>query len=461
MKRLLALLLALLLPTLACAQTYSAEWMLDVHEEGFKTFAAQVLSAAQLGSDVNAGKVIDAFARILDGFGMRMKWQDNAVAVDVLLNNQSLLDLQVSQLQDQFLMHSSLMPAQHAFLLPAEKQAQLNVAQTMDAETAAARLLAAAMAELAELKSTSYWAATQGDAFGAGSLCQEYLLDDAALATVLEHLMTGENGDALAQLLMLAGMEPKALMDSMLGEIRKIGEKNAYRYVLRFVMDEAGSVIGVTLTALSGDTQVSTLSVGILADSIRIVLGTGRANENSWIDAVVRISEWKTERKLSGTLVQYLAPKNQSYAWVSASNLKPVINEEWEFTMTPTDTGCTWLLAVEAATPEELIALGVDTVQKLMVHGTVVDEPASASVDATFSSGDMQLLSFRASVAPTESLSVPTGELVLVEVNGTDMNQDGLVKTVMDEFSRNIAVRLMKLLPLDVIMSIPNLVNIP
>ena len=63
--------------------------------------------------------------------------------------------------------------------------------------------------------------------------------------------------------------------------------ENAYRYQLSLVYDENDALVGVSLTALEGDKQLSTLSIGPVEDGLVAVWGYGMGGVNYYLRLIL------------------------------------------------------------------------------------------------------------------------------------------------------------------------------
>ena len=110
MKKLLALLLALLMPVSVLAETYEVSLSLATDEALFSQYVKQMIVMDSTGENVDPDKLAVAVARILNGLGFSMKVQEDAAAIDIQLGGASVLDMVVHTEQDATLMTSSLLP---------------------------------------------------------------------------------------------------------------------------------------------------------------------------------------------------------------------------------------------------------------------------------------------------------------------------------------------------------------
>lgn len=139
------------------------------------------------------------------------------------------------------------------------------------------------------LESTEEAGRFAGDAYTGGSYRTTVRFDDRDLALLLDMLLDGPWPESftslLSQPIRLWGAAPGEVLAMLRGIIRQAGLENRYRYVLHLVDDDQGATIGLSAIAYLEDEQVATLSVGQDADNdtMTYVLGWGLRGENDYL----------------------------------------------------------------------------------------------------------------------------------------------------------------------------------
>ena len=129
-----------------------------------------------------------------------------------------------------------------------------------------------------------------GDAYAGGAHRTTLRFDERDLALLTDMLLDAQWPEAFtalfAQPIRAAGGQTDDARAYLRNQIRKVALDNRYRYVLHLVDDARGEPIGLSLIAYLADQQVATLSVGAAPDGgITLVLGWGVRDENVYLSA--------------------------------------------------------------------------------------------------------------------------------------------------------------------------------
>ncbi len=388
MKKLLALLAALLL-MLPCAQAETWQAQLSVDYDAPAAASALTELLALFDQD-ELSPLIEPFAALLDGAGVRLTWQEDAVQLALLLEGQPLIDASFSVSGDRLIVTSGAVPS-YALSVPV-------VAAEKPAAPDAAELTAIFESWLDGLPRAESTGSFAGDAYDGGTRCTAYTLDDADIASLAQQLMTDELRACLGQ----------EAADELLGRSAAAAQENAHDYVLRLIEGADGQLIGLSFTALRGDSQLMTLSAGAGDTSARLVLGLGLKAENYWyaLDA-----SWQTVgdvTQVQGESREWSAPRDEPFAFVEAARTANAVFP-WRFTA------------------------GAD------------------AAEMTVQSGSSTLTAHISKVKPL--LTDLSGRTVLEKLDGETLYSIG------QEAMQNLLIKLIDKLPLDMLLMLPGLMN--
>lgn len=325
MKKLLALLLALLLPLGALAETASPEdseeltmdefYQLFAYEAQNSAFCleasitadeerlAALLEPSMTGS--NAATMAKAVAKLLNGFGIKIVAQENAAYFDLLLRGSSMLDFTVyEQNEERSYITSSMMPG-YAVIQDSSDDAEDDAIADMLMEELSSLLPGmadAVMPLLQEIEIERTRGSFAGDAYEGGVWCTTIRLDDRQIAEILQALLTDEVRAAATGFLIASELGTAEDIQQLIELHESVAQANEHQYILRYVEDANGEPVGLSAVVMRGEEQLKTFSLGITDDSLRIVTGVGGPEQNYWYDHVILLE--KPESKESTEYVQ-------------------------------------------------------------------------------------------------------------------------------------------------------------
>lgn len=448
MKKLLALLLALLMPVSVLAETYEVSLSLATDEALFSQYVKQMIVMDSTGANVDPDKLAAAVARILNGLGFSMKVQEDAAAIDIQLGGASVLDMVVHTEQDATLMTSSLLPG-------------YCLRQTLDASTAQESALADEISSVdwqavlqssldalqATIEPTIMTGVFSGDAYEGGTRCTSWVLTDKDIAALLKTLMTDELRSVIAKILTFLDVDAEDLLAQFDTLNARVAEEDAYIYMLRAVENDAGQVIGLSLTVMQEYYQVATVSVGISVDEIRLVTGLGVNEQNYWWEMSCRHKIDEEKRSVSGVSREWMAAKTDGFAYVKAS-MESLTNYQWQFNVSKAENVCVWDGSFSTWDGHNYEVLGttsgvfdskINAMDGVVGMGAAPNEPIK--------------LAF--SFAETEAIAALDSSAIVCDLS--DPADAELSEKLLNQLGTALLARLIKRLPMDLLLSLPQL----
>lgn len=291
MKKLLACLLALMLPLCAMAETASVTWTTEVSPEGLTRLIDLMQTAAPDAALSLTDKQTAALAEFMSGFSASVGVHESGELMRFVIayGNETLMDLDCMIQKDEYLYTSSLLPG---ILLTTP----LDVSDKLLEEIIAAwenqpwlalwsRYLRFAERWDGSLDQSVEYGSFAGDTYSGGKRRVTYRFDERDVALLLESIITADEVDDVATLLHGYGLQyfddADGLTNALCQRIRDAAMENRYSYVLRIVDDgtEGPQIIGLSLLVYEQDQLVSTLS----ASENTVVLGYGLRGENCYL----------------------------------------------------------------------------------------------------------------------------------------------------------------------------------
>ena len=409
MKKLVALLLVLMLPCGALAETFKLTIKTEM-SEAFVDELSRMLAPKKEDTpfDSKADLILQIAQRIVNGFALEMTMQDNAAVVRVRMGGDELMDLSIHDQDGMSYMTTSLLPG---YALVERASSSTSVTPDTDWAKLADSSQNAFRAWLSERAPVITYGAFSGAAYESGVRCFTWTFAQEEIAALLSNLLSGEVRVAVTPWLLSAGLnagDTFSWIDNML----KSADDGEYSYILRLVDDAAEEPVGVSLTVLREEAQIASVSIGA-GEVERIVIGLGMQKENYWWEFTMNRTSRGNTTEYSGISREWAAPKEQSFAVVQASN-QPKTQYRWFFTSKQLDEANKLNVAI--------LPMTEDAEQRALLAVEVDLEPAEA-------------------ITP-----IPDGLTVCAD---TDTEK---YDTLMNQFSAVLAARMIKLLPMDLII---------
>lgn len=451
MKRLLALLIALLLPTAALAQASCTEWLMTVDE----TLCAQIYAASGLFDEKQAERLSAALAKVMNGLGVRVITQDNGGALEMVMAGKTVADFTALEQDDQLIITSTLAPG-YAMTLPAQQlTAENDALETLLAQVEWAQLVSGAADALMQtadcIEVTTTRGSFSGDAYEGGVYCTAIRLDDSDVSALLSSLLTEDVRALVTALCQAMELDAESLLAEVDALNQRVAQENAYEYLIRLVSDETGRMIGVSAVVMHGTEQLATLSVGLGEQELRIVAGTGMGEENYWLDLVIVAgdSDEKAILAVKGTVREFLGAKDQDFRMAAALAADFLASTVWTAKVSPYQNGVTW------AFTQNTTYSGGETVERVTLTGmTIREDTMICTAKLALNNAEYMTLAF--SRKPCEPVTADYSGLTLCDLSVDDQAQEALLEEIGEDLGMNLVLRLLEVLPLDVLTMLMN-----
>lgn len=311
MKKFLALFLAALMLTLPMdvkAESVAFSVTLDVAEGAVDNTALAEGLQALTGLNGKAAETLSAAVfKLLDGCGIQAAWQEDAIRIGLQFGGAEMLDLTAASRQETLYLASSLFP-QHTITMavPGAQPVQINFDGVAD------EVRDSVTAWLTEQRHSTSKGAFSGDAYDGGVSCTTWNLDDAALAALAFRVLQGEKINAC--LTSAFGAEVVANWQKQIADVA-----DQHAYILRIVCDESDNVIGLSVVVLRGAQQIASLSAGLRDGRIKLVIGLGLKEQNYWFDVEGQLLYQGDIWQFQGVSHEWLAPRDETYGYAAAT----------------------------------------------------------------------------------------------------------------------------------------------
>lgn len=448
MKKVLALLLACMLPFCAVAETYGISVSIDTDETLFTNYLKEALLELP---DASESPQMDLYIRLiqklLDGFGLDFAWQEDAVSAAVKLGGVIFLDAEFYEQGEQMLVTSSLLEGyaleDDVRLDHSYEEAQQMLKQ-LDWHQLTETMCSSFQAWLNGLEPVITYGQFAGDAYEGGTECTTWALDDADIAAMVEAVFTAEMCDALSALLNALGFDASEVQHELEAVHARVQNENAYRYLLRIVRDDVGAIIGCSLAVYSAAALLGTVSLGIEEKAVRLVFGCGVQEKNYWCEMTAKVKNVNQLTFLSGQCLEWMAEKEQRFSYVKASGV-PVSNQEWYCSLTKSGQRTLW---------DACIYEGDKTQYGYCLSSAGAINPSARTLDCSISVGDSPYipLTLNVKAGPVEAIHAPDASLLRCSMS--DPADASLFQELVERMSSVMMARLMKLIPLDIILQL-------
>ncbi len=447
MKKFLALLLTMLLPVCAMAETNEFGLYVDTDEVYFPMLAKQLLpDGLNMPADVS-DLFVSMVQKIVNGLRVFVSVQEDAIDLEVQLAGQSLVDLTTYECQDATYCTSSLIPG---YALVEKKTAELPAADAVNqidwkkAADSAARAADLWFANMEPMKETGLYV---DDAYVVKGECTAWTLGDKDIAALLSALATEEVRQAVSLSLSAMGLEADAVWNWFDARTASVADEDRYLYALYILKDEAGAIGGISLDVY-GETateMLATVSLG-LVDGINLVVGLGLEEENYWWQLYADVQEQSDILVVSGVSREWSGIKGHDFAGIQ-ENATPEFDAIWQFGVLENETSAIW---------EGRICRN-DEEQETLLSTEGIRTKETSAWDAVICLGgrDKAGLTLSMNYGPTGP--IPPMDSGLELCASTDQQYSEL----MDQMTSAVAARMIKLLPMDLILKLNQRLQTP
>ncbi len=453
MKKLLSMLLAMMLPLCAAAETYSLSVMIDTDSVLFPMYLKQAL--LEQPDIIPADEVevcVATMQHLMDGLGLQLTMQDNAVAMDMQAAGENLLDVVAHAAEDAIYFTSSLLPGyaltESVTLNAADEQVLQSACEAVNWEHVCNTVTEAVNAWLAALKPTVSTGSFAGDAFEGGTVCTTWVITDSDLTALVSAAATQELRGALSNVFAAMNADATVFFAQFDEKNAAVADADTYLYILRMVDDDAGNLCGMSLTIFRDADQVATLSLGVTQKEMKLVLGLGLADQNYWWQFTAKKNQRNNIIFLSGTSREWMADKLQSFPYVCTANA-PLSEYEWHCNVTKSGNRYLWDASVYEDNDR------ADYRYLFSSSGSINSK--GKQLDGSISWGDSPYvpLTLKIKFGPAEAIAPLDPALQHCSVSAEEDAK--LSHELSNRFTAALMARLIKLLPLDVVLMINQL----
>lgn len=442
MKRILALLLALLLPGCAVAETYGFSLSVDVDEAAFVSCVKPTLVRESQLAAYDPDVLAAVLAKCLNGLDVEVKSQEDAASLKVSLSKGDMLDL-TCHATDEALYYTSPMLAGHALWaeMDAEDEIDELIAKT-DWKSVMSGVMESVENWLSNFEPTVSGGVFDGDAYEDGTRCITWSLTDMDIAALQDGMMTDELRGFIRELGSI-GLDAAALLGGFDALNARVADEDTYLYILRAVTNDAGEFVGASLTILEENTQVATASLGMKGNAIKLVVGLGLHEQNYWWEFSAKQTQQENISYLSGISREWVADKAESFSYVSATNA-PLATYQLRCTLTRTGERILW---------DGSLSMGSESSSTPLCSIKGSYSPANGAFDCSVAlGGKVPFLRLNIRFGQVEPIPAMDASLKLCSM--TSNADAALFAELTDKFAAKFMARLIKLLPMDLIMTL-------
>lgn len=434
MKKLLALLLAFMLPCCALAEAHSVMVRLSTDGAAFTALAREVVRGLP-GMTAKEGEIyVQVLRAILKDARVTTVIQDDTASVEINLSGKSLLDLVIYHKEDGSYITTSMLPG-YAFVL---QQDEMRLRQNGPSQLDEAALNAiagsvetAVAAWLKRLAPTVAYGTFQGDAYEGGTKCTAWVLSDKDIAAFVSAVATDEVRAAVTQLLKKSGVDAVRLLKQFDDLNHRVSDENLCVYILRVVHDK-DHFVGLSLTILAEKEQIAEISFGRQENELRLVVRLGTKARNYWRRYAVQANQRERKWKFCGSSRVWAASKAEVLSCVSEMNASVNACIIWSSTVSQSGEQYLWEAALyEGVTADE---------NKKLASCTGSFTPVSKLLNADFNLVWLSStpLKMQLSVEPAQEIPPLDPSLVICSVG------DPEDAVLYDKLNKKLANKLMR-----------------
>ncbi|MGN0779986.1 MAG: hypothetical protein ACI4MJ_12600 [Aristaeellaceae bacterium] len=389
----------------------------------------------------------EKLAALLNTCVLEGRWQEDATVTTFSLNGETLLTYTIRYMEDAASITSNLIPG---YALHMAREAEINwaVLEQCDWSDEWSYFLTQAETLLASLEQTEERGSFLGDAYEGGVRRVTFQLDDQTVYLLAECMM-----NALAQsedYARLMNHQAASGYDALAGirtELLPGALENVYRYQLSLVYDAQDTLIGISLTAMEGEKQISTLSVAPVEGGISMVWGYGMGGVNYyWRLLAVTEETADGTQSLGMQLSIFQDVQHWGYAMVSQLDGAALEEHRLSLACTPSDTETGFSGQYIYVTPAENVTLSW--------QGTYNGETSAVNATADwYHAGDEDsLLTLHLTTRETEPFEVDMEGLTAVNLDTMDEATADTLMQVMNQYTMELSITLFKMLPAELLL---------
>lgn len=451
MKKLLALLLAVLLPVCASAETYGASIHVKTDDTLFPQLVKEGLSSGAVLNQDELEICVQLIHQLLNGLTLNIKTQEEAVSISAALPKGQLLDLNLYKSEDVAYLTSSML-AGYALTIEDTPSSVMaggeDTLTSIDWNSVADSLVMRLSDWLGDIEPTSARGSFNGDAFEGGTHCYTVILSDSDIAGLVSLLATEELRAAVQILMQSCGADPDELLAQFDALNARVADEDVHLYFLRVVSDDAGQLVGVSLTVLKDDVQVATVSIGVTDRSVKLIMGLGLNTQNYWWELSAVRTKKDSTTHWHGTSREWVADKMESFAYVSEHN-EAVSACSWLCTVTTAGERVLWdgaFFRGESQAADQRVCA---------FSGNAIPASAEMNCSLEFGTAANSIIALTLHMGQTEAIADMDPTLQSCSLSAEE--DAALREKLLELLGAGFTARLVKLLPLDLILKMNQL----
>ncbi len=450
MKKLLALLLAFLLPCCAFAEPRAVTVRVSTDDAAFAAYAKEILQKLPGITAETRDKYVQVLRTLLKDTRFTAITQADAESVDISIGGKPLLDLVVYSQENASYLTTSMLPG-YALVekntdpqLSSNGPSQLNEAALSAIAVSVENAVSAWMNSFEPMVS---YGSFQGDAYSGGTKCTTWLLSDQDIAALVSAMATEEVRAAVTQLLRESGADAVRLLQQFDDLNDRVAKADAYMYILRVVHDDEDRFVGLSLTILEGAEQLATVSFGKQQKELRLVIGLGLKTQNYWREYILQGSQENNLQAFKGFTREWVANKAEAFSSVSGTNL-PVQTFSWSLNISQADSRYLW----DASLYEGI----TNDADRKLVSCTGSFTPADKALEADFSLIRSSSTPLKMQLAVKPAKEIPPLDSSIVVCSASNPADAERYAELNKQLSYELTRRLVTLLPMDLLLILSN-----
>ncbi len=441
MKKLLALLLAAILPVMAVAEPIGVTVSVKTDEAQFTQRLQTVLQSDWLAVPAEEANVYARLVHhLLNGLDVQFTIQEDAASINAAVAGTTLLDAAVYMTDTASSITSSLFGDYVLVEEVVDDEAEDAFADAVAAcdWTSISDGMNAALEQWLEgLDSVTTQGAFEGDAFEGGTWCTTWLVQDMEIAELVSAIVTEEAREAAALILNALNLDAVTLLAQFDAKNNQVAKDNTYMYLVREVGNE-DSTVGYSMTIFQDNVQIATISLGSMENGICLVVGLGMDEQNYWWEFTATVSELWNVTHYSGQSREWVADKTETFSYVSAVNV-PVSEYSWQCSVTEMAASTLWNGALYQGSTAEADA------RICAVSGFAMPSSGSRTCSVEFGPADAAWLTLDVNLSPVDEMA-PL-DAALQPCSLTDAADVELLDQLAERFATLLLVRVMKVIP--------------
>ena len=389
----------------------------------------------------------ESLAELINSCRLEGRWQEDATWTAFTLNGETLLESTVAFAGEKAAFVTSLAPG-YALETLAQPQIDWDVLVQTDWTEEAAPLTEKLETLADSLEQTEETGSFLGDAYEGGVRRVTCRLDDRTIYLLAEcFLSTLEGSEAFAWAMSMPLEDMAASLAQLRDSLLPGALENAYRYQLSLVYDENDALVGVSLTALEGDKQLSTLSIGPVENGLVAVWGYGKGGMNYYLRLILLMEEAEDGTLALGLRLSVLEdPMHLGYAMVSRLDGAAAEEHMLSMAFSPAVEGT-------ALTGEYQVSSPADSTT-LTWNGTYIAEPFSLDVvaDVYASVNDRSLVTLHLTSGGGEPITMDMEGLNVMDMDDLDEAAEEELDQAMTMAMTDLTFQLFRMLPAELLV---------